>query len=107
MYGNISDWGVGSYPPQVALTLRTPGWGVHTVGGGIDLGDHRFRPRFVGVVMYGKIFLIRGWDPILPGWRWPYKPQVGVSTPCRAVSTRETTVFHPRFVAVVDVWKDS
>ena len=25
------------------------GWGFHTVPGGIDPGDHRFRPRFVGV----------------------------------------------------------
>ena len=27
--------------------LRTPGWGFHTVRGGIDPGDHRFRPRSV------------------------------------------------------------
>ena len=27
-----------------------PGWGFHTVGGGIDRGDHRFCPRFVKIV---------------------------------------------------------
>ena len=26
------------------------GWGFHTVRGGIDPGDHHFRPRVVGVV---------------------------------------------------------
>ena len=49
MYGIISDSGMGSYPPQVALGLRTSGWGFQTVRGGIDPGDHRLRPRFVGV----------------------------------------------------------
>ena len=40
-------------------------------------------------------FLIRGWDLILPGWRWPCDSQVGVSTPCGGggVSTRGGTVF--------------
>ena len=50
MYGIISDSGMGSYPPQVALGLRTSGWGFQTVRGGIDPGDHRLRPWFVGVV---------------------------------------------------------
>ena len=48
-------------------------------------------------------FLIRGWDPILPVWRWLHEPQpisnqpvgVDVSTPCGTVSTRGTTVFVP------------
>ena len=26
-------------------------------------------------------FLIRGWVLIVPGWRWLYENQVGVSTP--------------------------
>ena len=30
-------------------------WGFHTVRRGIDPRDHRFRPRFVGVVGYGRI----------------------------------------------------
>ena len=50
------DAGFGLYPPRVALALRTPGralassqrgWGFHT--GQDRPGDHRFRPRFVGV----------------------------------------------------------
>ena len=40
-------------------------------------------------------FLIRGPDIILAGWRWLYEPQVGVSTPCGAVSTRWTAVSYP------------
>jgi len=51
--------------------------------------------------------MIRGWDPIIPVWRWLYSQApanqqsfggVGVSTPCGAVSTRGITVVH--------VWKD-
>ena len=34
MYGKISDSGMGSYRPRVALALRTPGWGLHTMRGG-------------------------------------------------------------------------
>ena len=40
-------------------------------------------------------FIIRGWDLILPGWRCVYEPQVGVATPCGAVSSRGTIVFVP------------
>jgi len=51
--------------------------------------------------------MIRGWDPIIPVWRWLYSQApanqqsfggVGVSTTCGAVSTRGITVVH--------VWKD-
>ena len=31
-------------PPRVALDERTPGWGFHTVRGGIDPGGHFFVP---------------------------------------------------------------
>ena len=54
MYGMIYDPGMGSYPPRVVLALRTPGWAFRIVRGGIDPGDHRFRPRFVGVVYVWK-----------------------------------------------------
>ena len=47
MYGRISDLGMETYPPRVALALRTPGWGFHTLRGGIDRGDNRFGPRFL------------------------------------------------------------
>ena len=40
----------------MALALRTPGWGFHTVRGGINPGDHRFCPRFVGVADVRKDF---------------------------------------------------
>ena len=33
----------------MALALRTPVWGFHTVRGSIALGDHNFRPRFAVV----------------------------------------------------------
>ena len=41
------------------------------------------------------IFLIGGWNLILPGWRWLYEPWVEVSALCGAVSTRGITVFAP------------
>ena len=50
------DPGIGPRPPRVTLFLRTPGWSFHTVRGGIDPGDHPFRPRFVGVVAVWKDF---------------------------------------------------
>ena len=55
----ISDPEMTFYPRWVALALRIPGWGLatsqcgwglHTVRGGIDPGDTRFSPRFVGNV---------------------------------------------------------
>ena len=39
MHGMIYDTGMGRYPPRVAQALRTPGWSLHTVRGGIDPGD--------------------------------------------------------------------
>ena len=50
MYGSISDQGMGYYLPRVALAQRISGRGFYTMGGGIDPGDHRFSPRFAGVV---------------------------------------------------------
>ena len=50
LHGRISDPGMGRYPHRMALALRTPGWGFHTVGGGIDQEEHCFCPRFVKVV---------------------------------------------------------
>ena len=35
-------------PSQQAISQW--GWGFHTMRDGIDPGDHRFRPRFDGVV---------------------------------------------------------
>ena len=63
MYGRISYPEMGSYPPRDALALfAIPsqsaigqwGWGFHTVRGGFDPGNNRFRPQIVGVVMVWK-----------------------------------------------------
>ena len=58
VYGRISNPGKGSYTLRMALdstsasqsAISPLGWGFHTVRGGIDPGDHRFRPWFVGVI---------------------------------------------------------
>ena len=42
------------HEPQSAITQW--GWGFHTLRGGIDPGDLRFRPRVVGVVEIWKDF---------------------------------------------------
>ena len=54
MYGRVYDAEIVPYPPRVTLALQTPGKGFHTVLGGIDLEDHRFSPRFAGVVNVWK-----------------------------------------------------
>ena len=56
MYGRIFDPVMGLYPLRVALDVRTPGWGFHTLPGGIDPGDRRFRARVVGVADLLKDF---------------------------------------------------
>ena len=50
LYGRISDLGMGRYPHRMGLALQTSGWGFHTVGDGVDHGDHCFCPRFVKFV---------------------------------------------------------
>ena len=65
MYGRISDLGMGTYLPRGALAVCTIpsqsaigqwGWVFHTVRGGFDPGDHRFRPHVVGDVDVWKDF---------------------------------------------------
>ena len=60
-------------------------------------------------------FLIRGWDPILPGVCWlciqtPANQRLaggaGVSAPCGAVSTRGNSDFVPGMLELYNVWKD-
>ena len=50
---------LGPYPPRVALAVGTSPnrsaigqwrWGFHTVRGGVDPGEHRFRSRVVEVL---------------------------------------------------------
>lgn len=42
-----------SYPSEVAIIQ----WDLsfHTMRGGIDSKDHRFSPRFVGIIVYGRV----------------------------------------------------
>ena len=58
IYGGIYELRMGACRPRVALALFSSpsqsaigrrGWGFHTVRGGFDLGDPRFRPQVVGV----------------------------------------------------------
>ena len=51
-----------------------------------------------------EVFLVRGWDPVVPGWRWLFSRApanqrsaggVGVSITYGAVSTRGITVLVP------------
>ena len=59
----ISNVGMGTYHPRSALALCTISsqsavgqwdWGFHTVWGGFDAGDHRFRSQVVRIV--------KGWN---------------------------------------------
>ena len=43
MYGRISKPGTRPCPPRVALASTNAELGLHTVRGGIDSGDRRFR----------------------------------------------------------------
>ena len=45
--------------------------------------------------------LIWRWDLTFPGWRWLCEPLVGVSTPCRAVSTRWNTILFPGLLELI------
>ena len=52
--GQLSPGAGSMSPSQYAITQL--GWGFHTLRGGIDPGDLRFRPRVVGVVEIWKDF---------------------------------------------------
>ena len=124
MYGGIHDLGMASYRSRLALAIFSIpsesaigqwGWGFHTVRGGFDPADHRFRPRVVGVVhVYGGIY-----DPGMGS----YRPQVALdifSSPSQSTIGRWGWGFHtvrggfdpgdhrsrPQVVGAVDVWKD-
>ena len=63
--GRISDPGMGPYPLRARrnstkLSQSAIGrwrWGFHTVRGGVDPGDHFFRPWLVDVAHVSKDFL--------------------------------------------------
>ena len=87
--------GAGGFtnPSQSAISQ----WGrrFYTVRGGIDPGDHRSRPRFVGAADLWKDFRSGDGTMSRPGGagQWLHEPQAGVSTPLGAVLTRGTTMF--------------
>ena len=110
MCGRIDDPGMEPYPPRVTLASRTRanprsarGVGVfHTMRGGIDPGDHRFRPRFDGVVHVWKDFASGGGTLSFVGAAEHRGPQPISDQPvrlgfprCIAISTQGTTVFVP------------
>ena len=80
-----------------------PGWGFYTLRGGIDRGDNRFSPRFIGVlhVMYRRIH-----NP-----RMGPSPRVALAlrTPGKCFHTTRGGIdtgdhrFCPRRVGVIDV----
>ena len=87
--------GMGSYPSRVTLAPHIPDWGFHTVGDGIDPRGHRFRPRFAGAADVRKDPRMQSYPPRMP---LTLRNQVGVSTPCGAISTRGTNVFVPSWL---------
>ena len=104
MYGRISEPVTGTYPPppyppRVALALRTPGWGFHTVQGSTGPGGAPFSPPVCWSCTCMEGFLIQGWGVILPGGRWLYEPQVGVYRPGRQrrLLRDEIGATHPHF----------
>ena len=101
MHGRIYYPGMGSYPPRVALALRTPSGGFHTVGAVSTWGTTVFVPGLLERCRCMEGVLVWEWGLFLPGWRWLYEFQVGVSTPWESVSTRGTTVFVP---GLLDLW---
>ena len=112
-------------PSRSAITQW--GWGFHTLRGGIDPGDLRFRPRVVGVVEVRKYSRSGDGNLSSPGAagprRWPegqLSLRAGSMSPSQSAITRWGWDFHtlrggidpgdmcfrPRFVEVVKVWKD-
>ena len=91
----------------------TRSWGFRTVRGGIVRGDNRFRPRLIGVVDIRKAFCSEDgivYPPGARGFTNPSHPAIsqwgwGFYT-VRSVIDPEDHRCRPRFVGVVDVWKD-
>ena len=109
------------HPPQDAMVLYANTgqsaigwrcWGFHTVRGGINPGELRFRTRVCGFELCIKGFMIRRWEPILPGMRWLYgraranqrsASGAGVSKPWGAVSTGGSSFSSPGFRSCKDM----
>ena len=90
----------------------TRSWGFHTVRGGIVREDNRFHPRIICSRRCKEGVLFR-WDRILPGCRLLHESQPisnqlvgwGFHT-VRGGIDPEDHRSRPRFVGVLDVWKD-
>ena len=87
------------------------GVGGSTQRGGIDPGDYRFRPRFVGVVDVWKDSSSGDRTLSFPGSASSTNLRQSVTssvefvpTPCGAVPTRGERHFRPRCVGVVNAW---
>ena len=93
------------------LYVRSPANQRQAIGVGVSTPCEVVSTRGITVFVPGcrsckcmEGLMIRGWEPVVPGWRWLYSRApanqrstggVGVSTPCGAVSTRGITVFVP------------
>ena len=112
MYVRILDPRMGPYPPRVVLAPRIPANHQSAIGVVVSTPCGAVSTRRTTVFVPGVLkscrsmerFLIRGWNLILPGWRWLHSlripanigvPGVGVSTPCASVSNRGTIGFVP------------
>ena len=103
------------------------GWGFHTLRGGIDPGDLRFRPRVVEVVEMWKDFQYEDETLSYPGVAGPRRcperqlsPRAGSRSPSQSATGQVGWGFHtlrggidpgdlrfrPRGIGVVDIWKD-
>ena len=123
MYGRISDPGLRRYPPRGTLALCTSpsqsvigwwDWDFHIVRGGVDPGNHRFRPQVVGVVEVWKD--LGSGDGTLSSRRssgFVLEPQSIGDLPMgwgfhtvQGGDDPGDHRFRPRVFRVVDVWKD-
>ena len=95
-------------PRQSAITPW--GWSFYTTWGGIDPGDLRFRPQFVGIVRDIEVFMFRGWNIMFLGCggtstlaqgaalvtRWLHEPQTINNQPVGLGFPRRARRYRPR-----------
>ena len=77
--GQLSPRAGSMTPSQSAITQW--GWGFHTLWGGIDAGDLRFRPRVVGVDEIWTDFLTGNLNLSSPGAAGPRRCPGGQLSP--------------------------
>ena len=106
MHGRISDPGRGLYPPRLALALRTPGWGFHTVRGGIDPGERRFHLQFVGFVDEWNVFVSGEGLLSFQGGAGSENSGLGFPHFAERYLSGGLSFSSLWFAGVVDIWKD-